>query len=105
MRRGAEKMAMRTPPEDGRSQLDRRAFLRALAASGAGLLAACQAPAASRPAGAPLPASGAAAPPAAGAGAPADWEAQWNALVAAAKREGQLVIHGPPTPDTRQQVP
>jgi iron(III) transport system substrate-binding protein len=107
-------MAMHIPPEDGRSYLGRRAFLRALAASGAGLLAACQAPTAARPTGGPPPpaagASGGApasapAPQASSTGAPADWEAQWNALVAAAKQEGQLVLHGPPTPYTRQQVP
>jgi iron(III) transport system substrate-binding protein len=85
--------------------LDRRAFLRALAAGGAGLLAACQAP--SAPSAAPpasAPTSAAPAAPAAG-GAPNDWQARWDALLAAAKQEGQLVIHGPPTPETRQQVP
>ncbi len=88
----------REPPPAG---LDRRAFLRALAVGGAGLLAACQAPAA-RPASAPAPAT----PGVSGAGgAPGDWQARWDALLAAARQEGQLVIHGPPTPETRQQVP
>lgn len=79
--------------------LNRRAFLGALAASSAGLLAGCQAPA-GRPASAPAPAA-----PAANAGGAPDWQARWDALVAAAKQEGQLVVHGPPTPETRQQVP
>jgi iron(III) transport system substrate-binding protein len=85
--------------------LNRRAFLGTLAASGAGLLAACQTPTASRPASgsAPAPATGSA--PAAATGGAADWQARWDALVAAAKTEGQLVIHGPPTPETRQKVP
>jgi iron(III) transport system substrate-binding protein len=82
--------------------LNRRAFLRTLAASGAGLLAACQAPSAARPASAP---EAAGAPGAAGSAAASDWETRWNALLAAARQEGQLVIHGPPTPETRQTVP
>jgi iron(III) transport system substrate-binding protein len=91
------------------SLLNRRAFLTTLAAGGAGLLAACQAPAASRPATGSAPAPGAApatgSAPAAAAGSAPDWQARWDALVAAAKAEGQLVIHGPPTPETRQKVP
>src|SRR5262245_39117139 len=87
------------------SLLNRRAFLRSLGVGGVGLLAACQSTAAPRPATAPPPAAGAAPGTASAAGAPSDWEARWNALVAAAKQEGQLVIHGPPTPDTRQMVP
>jgi iron(III) transport system substrate-binding protein len=83
--------------------LPRRGFLHALVAGGAGLLAACQAPAAPRPAPAPSPAA-AVAPPATPGGA-SDWEPRWQALIAAAQQEGQLVIHGPPTPETRQQVP
>jgi iron(III) transport system substrate-binding protein len=78
--------------------LNRRAFLGTLAAGSAGLLAGCQAPA--RPASAPAPTSAAA-----GAAGAADWQTRWDALVAAAKQEGQLVLHGPPTPETRQQVP
>lgn len=83
--------------------LGRRGFLRALAAGGAGLLGACQAPAAPRSASAP--AAGAAAPPTTAAGAAGDWESRWQALIAAAQQEGHLVIHGPPTPETRQRVP
>src|SRR3954451_13487636 len=83
--------------------LDRRSFLRALAVSGAGLLAACEAPAAAPQRPAAAPAGSTAAP--AGAASAGDAEAQWQALIAAAKQEGQLSLHGPPTPETRQQVP
>lgn len=87
------------------------------------LLAAC-APAAApsptaapaKPAAAAAPARPAAAPPTAQAtaaaaakpaataavpGVPADWDKQWNDLQAAAKKEGKLVVQGPPNPDTR----
>jgi iron(III) transport system substrate-binding protein len=87
----------------------RRDFLRALTVGGgAALFGACQqAPpsAGSGPAGAAGPATGAASPPAGGAAASGDWEARWDALVEAARQEGALVLHGPPTPDTRQMVP
>src|SRR5262245_35555031 len=87
----------------------RRDLLRALAVGGAAaLLGACQqAPpsAGSGPPGAAGPATGAASPPAGGAAPSGDWEARWDALVEAARQEGALVLHGPPTPDTRQMVP
>lgn len=79
----------------------RRAFLRALALGGAGLLAACQAPPRPTPAGGPAPA----VETASGAAGTADFQARWDALVAAAQQEGLLVVHGPPTPETRQMVP
>ncbi len=78
--------------------LDRRAFLRTLAVGGAGLLAGCQGAPTPRPAGAPTVGPG-------GAPSTASAPADWDALVAAAKQEGQLVLHGPPNPDTRQMVP
>jgi iron(III) transport system substrate-binding protein len=85
-----------SPDLNGKAaRFDRRAFLHAtVLGAGAVALAACQAPAPAR------------APAAAGATAgPADWQAAWDALVEAAQREGQLVLHGPPEPDTRQQLP
>jgi iron(III) transport system substrate-binding protein len=83
-----------------------------LALGSAGFLAACQSSPAPRPSSAPAPAPAAggapaSAPAAAPAAAPAggEWQAKWDALVAAAKQEGQLILHGPPNPDTRQMVP
>ncbi|HLH26220.1 MAG TPA: extracellular solute-binding protein [Chloroflexota bacterium] len=74
-------------------RLTRRAFLSTLlAGSGAALLAGCQ------------PASTPPAAPAASAG-PAGWEQQWDALVAAAKQEGELVVSGPPSGTTRTELP
>src|SRR5687768_15666859 len=69
------------------------------------LLAAC-APAA--PATTPQSAPAAGAPPQsvpAGTASGADWEQQWNALIAAAKQEGTLVVLGPPTPELRLRLP
>src|SRR5437660_640419 len=45
-----------------------------------------------------------------GATAPADasgagWEQQWDALIAAARQEGKLIVLGPPTPDLRRRLP
>jgi iron(III) transport system substrate-binding protein len=34
----------------------------------------------------------------------AEWEQQWNQLVAAAKAEGKVVVYGPPTAETRDQL-
>jgi len=83
-------------------RLGRRAFLRtALVGAGGALLGACQAPApAAAPGSAGAPAGRAAATP---AGAPG-WQQQWDALVAAAKQEGRLILHGPPRMETRQAV-
>jgi iron(III) transport system substrate-binding protein len=47
------------------------------------------------------PASSASAEASAGA---AQWEQQWNQLIAAAKAEGKVVVYGPPTPETRDQL-
>ena len=84
-----------------RRAMNRRAFLqRAAVGAGGLLLAACQS---QQPAAAPAPVSAA---PSAGAGAgQPGWQEAWDALVAGAKQEGVLILHGPPTPETRQQVP
>jgi iron(III) transport system substrate-binding protein len=70
----------------------------------AGLLAAaCGQPGASGAGQAPAGGTSA-APPAASAGATAagaEWEQQWDQLVAGAKAEGKVVVYGPPTPETR----
>src|SRR5437764_9043869 len=81
--------------------MNRRAFLQR-AATGAGglLLAACQS---QTPAAAPA-ASSAAPSAGAGAGQPG-WQQAWDALVAGAKQEGVLILHGPPSAEARQQVP
>src|SRR6266852_3533068 len=37
---------------------------------------------------------------------PANWQQQWDALVAAARQEGTVVLGGaPPIPETRQELP
>src|SRR5262245_13261716 len=77
-------------------RLDRRTFLRATLVGAGGIIAgACQAPAAA-PRG---------APPAPSPTEPSGWQQRWDTLVAAARQEGSLVLHGPPTPETRQQLP
>jgi ABC-type Fe3+ transport system substrate-binding protein len=35
----------------------------------------------------------------------AAWEQEWDALVAAARQEGKLVVLGPPTPELRRRLP
>ena len=60
------------------------------------------------PATTPRSAPAAGAPPQsvpAGTASGADWEQQWNALIAAAKQEGTLVVLGPPTPELRRRLP
>jgi iron(III) transport system substrate-binding protein len=95
-------------------KIARRSFLKSLAVGSATLLAACQsAPAATpaKPTEAPAAPAKPAAPAApASTNAPAaavnaGWEKQWNDLIEAAKKEGNLVLSGPPTPEVRQQVP
>src|SRR5687767_9591980 len=54
------------------------------------------APAAPAQPAAQAPAAGAAASPAAKPAAVADWQAEWDKLVAAAKQEGTVVVAGPP---------
>lgn len=34
-----------------------------------------------------------------------DWQQQWNALLGAAKKEGKVVVAGPPDPAVRQEIP
>jgi iron(III) transport system substrate-binding protein len=84
------------------AKLDRRGLLRLAAlGGGAAVLAACQAPASS-----PTPsASGgpAATAPSASAGS-GDWERRWNELIEAARKEGTVVVSGPPTPDVRANL-
>jgi iron(III) transport system substrate-binding protein len=84
---------------------DRRAFLRALAAGSVAALAACQQPTANTSGGAAAPAGAAPPSSAGGAATGGDWEARWNALVEGARREGGVVVSGPPTPETRVKVP
>src|SRR6187399_719518 len=87
--------------------MNRRTFLqRAAVGAGGLLLAGCQAqtPSAAAPA-ARAPAAPSTAPAAnAGSGQPG-WQQAWDALVAGAKQEGVLILHGPPNADARQQVP
>jgi iron(III) transport system substrate-binding protein len=80
------------------ARLTRRALLR-LAAVGGGvvLLSGCQAVP-------PAPAAAPTAAPAASPPAGADWEQRWNALVEAARKEGTVVVSGPPTPDVRANL-
>jgi iron(III) transport system substrate-binding protein len=52
-------------------------------------------------------APGAGPAPAAGTGAAtsgAEWEQQWDQLLAGAKAEGKVVVYGPPTPETRDRL-
>ncbi len=92
-------------------QISRRAFLRAAALGGGALALGCQpggAPAGQGTANSGAGASGGTAAPgaaAAGSPEPGGWQARWDALVEAAKREGSLVISGPPTPEVRTAVP
>lgn len=82
------------------SRLTRRSFLCAVAASASlPLLAACgQGPAAASPSGASASSGG-------GASGAAGWQAQWDSWLAGAKKEGKLVLGGPPSPDARTKVP
>lgn len=92
---------------DGDGRLNRRGFLRALTLGGsAALLAGCQSQAAppSSPAAASKPASAPGAAATSGSQAPAGWQAQWDALVEAAKQEGTVVVSGPPTAEVRTQL-
>jgi ABC-type Fe3+ transport system substrate-binding protein len=52
----------------------------------------------------PAPAGGVSAPSGAAPGASAGGD-EWDALVAAAKQEGGLVVLGPPTPELRRRLP
>lgn len=80
------------------ARLTRRALLRlAAVGGGATLLGACQA-------APPAPAAAPTAAPAASPAASTDWEQRWNALVEAARREGTVVVSGPPTPEVRANL-
>jgi ABC-type Fe3+ transport system substrate-binding protein len=64
------------------------------------------APAAAPPAAtAPAPTAGRAAGTSASAAPSADWQPAWNALVEAARREGKVVVKGPPTAAVRTALP
>src|SRR6266851_4415152 len=85
-----------------------RQMLLGLVAGSAGLvLAACGGSAA--PAGSAAgAASGAASPaakPAPGSSAAQAAAGSWDDLIAAAKKEGKVVISGPPDPETRAKLP
>jgi iron(III) transport system substrate-binding protein len=76
-------------------RLPRRQLLRGLLGGSAVLLLGCQ------PGGTAAPADEPSAP---GAAAP-DGQAQWNALVEAARKEGKVVVKGPPDPQVRVDLP
>ncbi|HEY7067544.1 MAG TPA: extracellular solute-binding protein [Chloroflexota bacterium] len=101
-------MAEQHPGRPGVAPLHRRAFLRLLGLSGGALLAACQAPGGASQPGSALGSGASGAAPAASSdalvGRPG-WEAEWDALVEAAKREGYLVVSGPPTQEVRKEMP
>jgi iron(III) transport system substrate-binding protein len=86
-----------------RARITRRALLRGtLAATVGPALLACQSGSEPRtpPGAGASPGSGGEAPSAGSAAA-----AQWDELVQAARREGSLIVAGPPTPDVRTEVP
>lgn len=94
--------------------ISRRQALLGMLASGAGLaLTACggaAAPASSSSAGGARPTGSAAAnpaskPAASGGGATQGVADTWDGLVAAAKKEGKVVVNGPPDPKVRDQLP
>jgi len=100
------------------NSISRRQMLLGLLAGSAGLaLAACggsgsaaSAPAApasgstgAKPAGSP--AASAATKPAAGGSSAAGVATTWEGLVAAAKKEGKVVVNGPPDPGARAKLP
>jgi ABC-type Fe3+ transport system substrate-binding protein len=70
------------------------------------LVVACGQPA--PPGAAQSPGGGASvSAPAVGAGTAAsgaEWEQQWNQLLASAKAEGKVIVYGPPTPETRDRL-
>jgi len=104
-------------------RVTRRAFLGLIGLGGSAvLISACQsaapapAPTAAKPAAAPTAAPATAAPKAEAAGiaksaaeaksaAPADWKQQWDTLVDAARKEGTVVVSGPPTQAVRNDLP
>ncbi|HLQ33353.1 MAG TPA: extracellular solute-binding protein [Chloroflexota bacterium] len=86
----------------------RRQMLLGLVAGSAGLvLAACggSAEPAGSAAGASSGAASSAAKPAPGSAAAQAVAGSWDDLVAAAKKEGKVVISGPPDPETRAKLP
>jgi iron(III) transport system substrate-binding protein len=43
--------------------------------------------------------------PVAAAGEARDWERQWDQIIKAAKKEGKIVVAGPPIPELRTEIP
>ena len=106
--RGAHRWGPTDPPRPGVD--DRRAFLRLLGLGGGALLVGCQAPAATAPPASSASAAGSAAAPATSSASPSTAaapgrQAEWDALVEAAKREGSLVVSLLPTAEVRTQSP
>jgi iron(III) transport system substrate-binding protein len=82
----------------------RRRFLGALTlGGGALLLGGCQA--AASPAARPSAPARAAADIPASPGASASWETTWNEWLESARKEGTVVVKGPPAPEVRTDVP
>jgi iron(III) transport system substrate-binding protein len=67
------------------------------------LVVGCAAPPASRTAAPPAPTVGAVASEV--TSEPAAGDAEWDALVAAARQEGKVVVYGPPTAEMRTNLP
>jgi iron(III) transport system substrate-binding protein len=104
-------------------RVSRRTFIGLIGLGGSAILiSACQSaaappsPTAAKPAAAPTSAPATAAPKAeapaaakpateAKPAAAADWKQQWDTLVDAAKKEGTVVVSGPPTQAVRQELP
>ncbi|HLG72330.1 MAG TPA: extracellular solute-binding protein [Chloroflexota bacterium] len=80
-------------------------LLPALSATLLAIAAACgdasSAPASQPASNGPAQSNSAAAPASATSG---DWQSQWNALIAAAKKEGQVAIYGPPGENYRTML-
>lgn len=87
-------------------QMSRRAFLAVTAGSfGAIALAACGQEAVPGPAASTAAAASVRQPSAGGNAAPADWQQQWDAWTAGAKKEGKLVLATGASPVARIKVP
>jgi hypothetical protein len=97
--------------QNSEQAIARRSFLKYFALGSAALLAACQSAPAAPPPTKPTEAPAAPVKPAApastsapAAAANAGWEKQWTDLIEAAKKEGKVVVSGPPTQEVRQAL-